>query len=769
MRMKNIILIAFLVVLAGIVSCKKDHDIPTGKVFNAESGGGDTLGGGSSTDSIIVSVSANPIDGGTVTGSGLYQQGQSCTVMATANEGYSFTNWTENDNVVSTQASYQFTVTGNRTLVANFNSNSGNHAYVDLGLPSGLLWATCNVGATIPEEFGDRYAWGEIQPKDTYSGYNYKFSDGTNYGYNAQLTKYCTKSECGYLGFVDDLTILLPEDDAATVNWGVDWRIPTNEEWLELYQNTTYIWTTQNNVDGMLFTASNGNRLFLPASPTAINRGFYWSSSLHTEYPHHAWEYRFYSNSSGCGMEKNYRYEGNPIRAVRSSMQNNTITVSANPSEGGTVTGAGTYQQGQSCTVTATANEGYSFINWTENDIQVSTDASYTFTVTGDRSLVANFTQHVPQYYIINVFANPSSGGTVNGGGTYQEGHSCTVTTTANNGYVFTSWTENGNVVSTDAIYTFTVTDHRNLVANFSFTLGEGSGTADDPYNVAAGIALQSEEPIAWVRGYIVGAVINGVSSVSSNSDVNWNEPFDSPTNVVIADDATCQEISQCIIVNLPAGKPLRTQVNLMDNSNNLGKLLSVNGKLRKYFGQAGLRDSGGTEADFVLEGGVAPPPSGTEIFTETFATGQGSFTIQDVVLPNELTYVWVHTPIYSCMKANAYYGQNYATESWLVSPSISLIGLSHATLTFEQAVNYGSPQNALAMMISTNYNGNVTTATWTELNLDQWPNGTDGNFITSTADLTQYVGQNVVIAFKYTSTTSASATWEVKNFVVKE
>ena len=297
---------------------------------------------------------------------------------------------------------------------------------------------------------------------------------------------------------------------------------------------------------------------------------------------------------------------------------------------------------------------------------------------------------------------------------------------------------------------------------------GEGSGTADDPYNVAAGIGLQSEEPIAWVHGYIVGAVKSGLSSVTGNADINWAGPFDLATNVVIADDASCNEISQCIIVNLPAGKPLRTQVNLMDNPDNLGKHLAVNGKLRKYFNQAGLRDSGGTEADFVLEGGVTPPPTpGTSIFSETFASGQGEFTIQDVTLPEELTYVWNHDANYSCMKASAYVGQAYAAESWLVSPAIALTNA--ATLKFDQAVNYASPDGALAVMVSTNYDGDVNTATWTELSLSQWPAGNNWTFINSTADLSNYAGQTVTIAFKYTSTTSASATWEVKNFVVEE
>lgn len=299
---------------------------------------------------------------------------------------------------------------------------------------------------------------------------------------------------------------------------------------------------------------------------------------------------------------------------------------------------------------------------------------------------------------------------------------------------------------------------------------GEGSGTADDPYNVAAGIGLQSEEPIAWVHGYIVGAVKSGLSSVTGNADINWNAPFDLATNVVIADDASCNEISQCIIVNLPAGKPLRTQVNLMDNPDNLGKHLAVNGKLRKYFNQAGLRDSGGTEADFVLEGGVTPPPTpGTTIFSETFASGQGQFSVQDVMLPQELTYVWQHDGNYSCMKASAYVNQAYAAESWLISPVIDLSNASAATLKFDQAVNHASPDGALSVMISTDYAGEVLQCTWTELSLSQWPAGNNWTFINSTADLSEYLGQRVTIAFKYTSNFSASATWEVKNFVVEE
>jgi hypothetical protein len=143
-----------------------------------------------------------------------------------------------------------------------------------------------------------------------------------------------------------------------------------------------------------------------------------------------------------------------------------TVNVSANPAVGGTVNGGGTYNQGQSCTVTATANTGYTFTNWTENGTVVSTQANYTFTVNNDRTLVANFTQ--PQNYTISVSANPTVGGTVAGGGTYQQGQECTVTATANTGYVFNNWTENGTVVSNRPNYTFPVTGNRTLVANFT-------------------------------------------------------------------------------------------------------------------------------------------------------------------------------------------------------------------------------------------------------------------------------------------------------------
>lgn len=282
-------------------------------------------------NSYTICATANPTDGGTVTGAGTYDYGTCCTLTATANEGFVFYYWSA-DNVlvyweesvewVSYDATYPFLVYWNRNYVAHFAmSNDDGHAYVDLGLPSGTLWAICNVGATSPEDYGDYYAWGEIQPKDYYNWSPYQYCNGSP----NTLIKYCNRSSYGYNGFTDNLTTLQPEDDAATTNWGAGWRMPTREEWIELYNNTTVTWTTQNGVKGRLFTANNGNTLFLPAAGHRWDdelhyagiHGYYWSSSLRTEIPTCARSFGFYSDEYSIGWY--YRSYGLSVRPVRSA------------------------------------------------------------------------------------------------------------------------------------------------------------------------------------------------------------------------------------------------------------------------------------------------------------------------------------------------------------------------------------------------------------------------------------------------------------------
>lgn len=141
-----------------------------------------------------------------------------------------------------------------------------------------------------------------------------------------------------------------------------------------------------------------------------------------------------------------------------------TITLACNPEEGGTTIGGGTYIVGDSCTMIATANTGYDFVNWMENGNQVSTDSVCTFAVTYDRTLVANFSL---KEFEITLMATPENGGIVSGSGIYMYGQNCTVTAVTNAGYIFVNWTENGIQVSTMAEYSFEVTDNRQIVANF--------------------------------------------------------------------------------------------------------------------------------------------------------------------------------------------------------------------------------------------------------------------------------------------------------------
>ena len=189
-----------------------------------------------------------------------------------------------------------------------------NHEFVNLGLPSGTLWATMNVGANSPEEYGDYFAWGETTPKDVYSWSTYKWSTGGI----STLTKYCTDSYWGYNGFVDNKTELDPEDDAATANWGPDWQTPSLEQIQELINNCSTQWTTRNGVTGRLFTSNiNGASLFLPASDIndAGSWGYYWSRTLYILGQSTA--HNLYFDFGNVGWHYYDRSLGRSVRPVR--------------------------------------------------------------------------------------------------------------------------------------------------------------------------------------------------------------------------------------------------------------------------------------------------------------------------------------------------------------------------------------------------------------------------------------------------------------------
>ncbi len=161
------------------------------------------------------------------------------------------------------------------------------------------------------------------------------------------------------------------------------------------------------------------------------------------------------------------------------------VVLSSNPVAGGSTYGSGSYDVGSTVTVIESPNPGYTFVNWTESGNIVSTSSSYQFTLTANKTLVANFTSIPALQFAVILSSNPAAGGTNSGSGSYTAGTSVTVTATPNTGYTFVNWTESGNIVSTSSSYTFAINATRTLVANFlinSYTLSvsanpSGGGT----------------------------------------------------------------------------------------------------------------------------------------------------------------------------------------------------------------------------------------------------------------------------------------------------
>ena len=192
---------------------------------------------------------------------------------------------------------------GSKTASCIVKVASFSYDYVDLGLSSGLKWATCNLGASSPEESGDFFAWGETIPREnsTFTWGTYKWYDSST----NTLIKYYSSSP----------SVLLYSDDAASVNLGGNWRMPTNTEWYELINSCTWTWTG----NGVSILGPNGSSIFLPSAGLGVVDagyvgGYYWSSSLNISSTDSAWAVSFYLNNINRG--KQYRYFGSSIRPV---------------------------------------------------------------------------------------------------------------------------------------------------------------------------------------------------------------------------------------------------------------------------------------------------------------------------------------------------------------------------------------------------------------------------------------------------------------------
>lgn len=381
------------------------------------------VGGGGST--FIISTSANPTNGGTTTGGGSFNQGQSCTVTATANSGFNFINWTENGQVVSTNASYTFSVNGDRSLVANFSDTEYTISTTSSPSEGGIT------------NGGGFYTYGQSCTVTATANNGYSFTNWTENG------------------------------NVVSTNASFSFTVTGNRY---LIANFTAIptYTIHTSSNPTIGGNTSGGGTFRQGQSCTVH------ATANSNYTFSNWT----ENGNAVSTNANYTFNVNNNRNLVANFTVNEYTVNAiaSPSNGGSITGSGNYHYGETCTLTATPNPGYNFVKWTRSGIEVTTDPSFSFTVTNNITYTAHFETIT---YTVTIDADPSEGGTVSGGGIFSYGQTCIVAAQTNEHYNFVAWMENDEIASTDAIYMFSVTESRQLTANFEIESFEIIATSD--------------------------------------------------------------------------------------------------------------------------------------------------------------------------------------------------------------------------------------------------------------------------------------------------
>ena len=432
-----------------------------------------------------ITTSASPVAGGSTAGDGDYENGTTATVVATANAGYAFVNWTENGAEVSTSASYEFTVDMNRALVANFVETfviTTAAAPVAGGSTSGDGLFSSGDSVTVVAAANPGYHfvnWTEDGAEVSASAsYTFSANSDRTLVANFAVTTYSVITSAspsvgggtsgdGTFNSGSSVTVVANANAGYTfVNW--------TEGGAEVSASASYTFTVGGNRNLVANFAPITYSVSVSASPSAggnaTGGGTFNSGSSVTVVANANAGYTFVNWTEGgaevsASASYTFTLGGNRNLVANFAPITYSVSVSASPSASGSASGGGTFNSGSSVTVVANANAGYAFVNWTEGGVQVSASASYTFTLGGNRNLVANF---APITYSVSVSASPSAGGSASGGGTFNSGSSVTVVANANAGYAFVNWTEGGVQVSASASYTFTLGGNRNLVANFA-------------------------------------------------------------------------------------------------------------------------------------------------------------------------------------------------------------------------------------------------------------------------------------------------------------
>ena len=441
------------------------------------------------TISYEIIATMNPTDAGTITGAGTYYHYDICTLTATPTDNYLFINWTRNGTVVSTEPTISFEVTGPASYVANFVPNtyeittSVTPSYAGSVSGSGTYYYNNQCTLTATANYGFHFVnW----TKDgvavsTDAEYTFVVVETALYVANFASNQYSVVTmsspveggtTTGDGTYIYGATCVL----TATANEGYHFINWTDEDDNELSSNFAYLFNVTDNAIIIAHFGLNTFNISATANPieggNVEGAGMYDYGEPCTLIATSAEGYTFVNwtlDNVEVSTSASYTFNviGDASYVANFTLDSYEITAISNPNEGGSVAGVGVYYFGQSCTLTATASEGFSFVNWTKNNVVVSFDASFIFTVTENANFTANFEEIIINTYEVTVTTNPDGYGTVTGEGTYVEGETCTITATPTSGHIFVNWTENGNIVSEDAVYSFTVTENHNFVANF--------------------------------------------------------------------------------------------------------------------------------------------------------------------------------------------------------------------------------------------------------------------------------------------------------------
>lgn len=290
-------------------------------------------------------------------------------------------------------------------------------------------------------------------------------------------------------------------------------------------------------------------------------------------------------------------------------------------------------------------------------------------------------------------------------------------------------------------------------IKNFLVEKGEANGIESNPYKISEAISAQTGGT-SWVEGYIVGYAR---PFLSQNAYFFTADTCTQQLNVILSDTTANLYSYKCLCVQLPRGG-IRNALNLSTNKSVLGKKVRIYGTLSPNMGMAGLL----SPTKFVLSDTITGTSSITKIFSETFATNLGAFTQNNVVGPSQ---AWKWQSGFGATMSG-YSGGNVQNEDWFISPSIDLTKVSAAALSFDHTINKGVLANLKTdhtLWISTDDGAN-----WSQLTITTYPAGNNWTYVNSgEIDLDKYAGKTIKIAFKYTSSTTSSATWEIKNFTI--